>query len=238
MSKFEDHLWTEFVREHGDAMARVGGPAVRHARRGPRLVVGTGVALAGLGVALVLVLGATSTTPAFAVTRNHDGTVTISIKRSSGIAGANARLHELGIRATVTQRPPGGCQPTVSIPMGGQGAPESAANAASAHWRIDPSKVPAGHQLVLTPPPTPPPAGNSGNSGNGGNNGSEGPVYSSGSEGPGPGGPPPAGDRLNSGNSGNGSSEGQVWSCGSEGAGSAGLPRAGNRLNSGHTGDS
>ena len=104
MSKFEDHLWTEFVREHGDAMARVGRPAVRHARRGPRLVVGTGVGLAGSRRCARAGARATSTTPAFAVTRNHDGTVTISIKRSSGIAGANARLHQLGIRATVTQR--------------------------------------------------------------------------------------------------------------------------------------
>ena len=54
--------------------------------------------LAGLGTALVLVLSAASTSPAFAVSRNHDGTVTISIKRSSGVAGANARLNQLGIR--------------------------------------------------------------------------------------------------------------------------------------------
>ncbi len=161
----------------------------------PGVLAGSTLGLAGIGTALALVLGVTTTSPAFAVTRNHDGTVTISIRRYSGIAGANARLHQLGIRATVTQQTPGGCQPTVSIPMGGRGAPGSAAKTARAHWRIDPSKVPAGHQLVLTPPPTPSPAGNSGNSR------SEGQVWSCGSEGPGSGNPPPAPPGGNSGNS-------------------------------------
>ncbi len=225
-------------------MARLSGPTVRQPHRGPRLIAATSVAVAvaGVGAALALVLGATSTTPAFGVTRNHDGTVTISIKRSSGIAGANARLRQLGIRATVTQRPPAGCQPTVSIPMGGQGAPESAAKA-GARWRIDPSKVPAGHQLVLTPPP-PPPAGNSGNSG------SERPCLQLRLGGPSARRAAPFGQpaqqrqrqqRQNSGNSGNGGnggdggSEGQVWSCGSEGPGPGGPPPAGNSGNSGNS---
>ena len=34
MSKFEDHLWTEFVREQGDAVARLSGPTVRQPHRG------------------------------------------------------------------------------------------------------------------------------------------------------------------------------------------------------------
>ena len=206
MSKFEDHLWTEFVREHGDAMARLSRSTVGHAHRRPRLVAGTGLGVAGVGAAVALVLGATSTAPAFAVTRNRDGTVTISIQRHNGIAGANARLRQLGIRANVAQQPPAGCRSTVSIPMGGKGAPESATETARAHWRIDPSKVLAGHQLVLTPVP----AGNSGNSGTSGNGASEGQVWNcaprhlnghraigvpapGGGE-PAPGGPPPAGN--------------------------------------------
>ncbi len=158
MSKFEDHLWTEFVREHGDAMARLNRSTVRHAHRGPRLVAGTGLGLVGIGVALVLVLGATRTSPAFAVTPNHDGTVTISIKRLSGIAGANAKLHQLGIRAQVVPQAPVGCQPTLDS-TGGQGAPAPShemQETASAHWTINPRQVPADSTLALTPPPTPP----------------------------------------------------------------------------------
>lgn len=190
MSKFEDHLWTELVREHGDVMARASRPAVKPAHRRPRLLAGTGLGVAGVGAAVALVLGTTSPSPAFAVTRNHDGSITISIKRYSGIAGANARLHELGIKATVTQQAPAGCQPTASPPTGGQGAAvesgtEGPAARASLHWRIVPSQVPVGQQLVLTPPPPPPGAGS-------GKLGSDGQVWSCGSEGPGAGSPPPA----------------------------------------------
>ena len=80
MGKFENHLWTEFVREHGDAMARASRPAVTHAhrRRGCRR---TGLGLVGASAAVALVLAATSTSPAFAVTE----TVTArSRSRSSG----------------------------------------------------------------------------------------------------------------------------------------------------------
>ncbi len=57
------------------------------------------VGLAGEGATVALVLGAASTSPAFAVTRHHDRTVTVWVKRSDGIAGANTKLHQLGIRA-------------------------------------------------------------------------------------------------------------------------------------------
>ena len=218
MSKFEDHLWTEFAREHGDAMARLSRSTVRHAHRGPRLVAGTGLGLAGVGAAVALVLGATSTSPAFAVTRNHDGTVTISIHRYSGIAGANARLNQLGIRARVMPQAPVGCKPTLDS-VGGKSAPAPSHEMheiANARWTIDPRQVPADSTLALTPPPAPP--GNSGASGNSGNSG-------------------------NSGTSGTSGSGGQVWSCGTEGPGPGNSgpppnPRSGNSGNSGASGDS
>jgi hypothetical protein len=207
MSKFEDHLWTEFAREHGDAMARLSRSTVRHAHRGPRLVAGTGLGLAGVGAAVALVLGATSTSPAFAVTRNHDGTVTISIHRYSGIAGANARLNQLGIRARVMPQAPVGCKPTLDS-VGGKSAPAPSHEMheiANARWTIDPRQVPADSTLALTPPPAPPGnSGASGNSGTSGTSGSGGQVWSCGTEGPGPGnsGPPPNPRSGNSGNSG------------------------------------
>ena len=108
MSKFEDHLWREFVREHGNALAQMSTPTAKRVWRGPRLVAGISLGLAGVGVAVALVLGATATSPAFAVISNHDGTVTISIERASGIVGANARLHQLGVRAKVMQQVAGG----------------------------------------------------------------------------------------------------------------------------------
>jgi hypothetical protein len=183
---------------------------VRLAR--PRLLAGTTAGAAAVGTTLALVLGGTATSSAFAVTRNHDGTVTVSIKRSSGIAGANAKLNQLGIRARVMPQAPSGCQPTLAHPPGGQAAPapsHAMPEIANAHWTINPRQIPAGSTLALTPPPVPPGhSGNSGNSGSGsssGNSGSGGQYWSCGTEGPGPGGNSdhPPGNSGNSGASGN-----------------------------------
>ena len=72
MSKFEDHLWREVVRQHGHDLEpappsppRV-KPPLRRAR--PRVLAGTTLGLAAVGAALALVLGAASSSPAFAVT--------------------------------------------------------------------------------------------------------------------------------------------------------------------------
>ncbi|MFZ0378686.1 MAG: hypothetical protein WCD11_15560 [Solirubrobacteraceae bacterium] len=206
MGKFENHLWTEFVREHGDAMARASRPAVTHAHRRSRLVAGTGLGLVGASAAVALVLAATSTSPAFAVTRNRDGTVTISIERASGIAGANAKLHQLGIRARVVSRAPSDCQPTLSLPTDGQGIPAPShemRETANAYWTINPRQIRTDSTLALTPPPAPP--GQNSSTGS-----SSGQVWSCGTEGPGAGnsGPPPAPPTGNSGNSGASSSSG------------------------------
>jgi hypothetical protein len=162
-SKFEDHLWREFVREHGDDLMQLTRPATGHALGRPRLVAGAGLGLAGGATALALVLTATSA-PAFAVTRNQNGTVTVTIRSASGMAGANARLQQLGIRAQVIAKAPVGCHAPPNrvlhlIPATG----------ARAQWTINPTAVPANHVLILTPPP----AGNSGtgNSGTSGNSG-------------------------------------------------------------------
>jgi len=196
MSNFEDHLWREFVREHGDALTKMPRPTARPARRArPRLVIGTGLGLVGTGGVVALVLGATTTSPAFAVTRNHDGTITVSIKRSSGIAGANAKLHQLGIRATVMSQAPSDCTPTLSHPTGTQSASAPSREITNAHWTIDPRQIPADSTLALTPPPIPPGHASSDRDSNG-------QTWSCGTEGPG-GGPPPPSPSGNSGNSGN-----------------------------------
>jgi hypothetical protein len=157
MSKFEDHLWREFVREHGHDLAQVRRAAARPSLR-PRVVAAGGLGLAGAGVGLALALGATTAAPAFAVTRNHDGTVTVDILRSSGVAGANAKLHQLGVRAEVMSKAPADCQ----VYAFAQVAATSSHQIANVHWTIDPRTIPAARTLVLTPASE----GNSGNSGN------------------------------------------------------------------------
>ena len=57
--------------------------------------------LAGVGAALTLGLTATASQPAFAVTRHHDGSVSVKINQKSGIAGANRELAAMGIHERV-----------------------------------------------------------------------------------------------------------------------------------------
>ena len=76
MSKFKDRLWRELVRDHGKDLAQITRPEVKRSRRArPRVLAGTSLGLAGVRAAVVLAVGAASTSPAFAVTPNHDGTV-------------------------------------------------------------------------------------------------------------------------------------------------------------------
>ena len=64
-------------------------PATARLSRRSLLIVGTSASAAG-----VLVAG--GGTPAYAVTANPDGTVTVAVHQDSGVAGANVRLAQLG----------------------------------------------------------------------------------------------------------------------------------------------
>jgi hypothetical protein len=97
MSKFTDHLWRDLVREHGPTLAHADRPEPGRAHR-PRVLAGGTLGLAGVGAALVLALGGSATTsPAYAVTTNGDGSVTVQINRTSSIVAANNKLAAMGI---------------------------------------------------------------------------------------------------------------------------------------------
>jgi hypothetical protein len=139
MSEFEDNLWLEVVREHGHELARAGQRGRKHRRAfRPQLLAGTTVGVAAMATAAVLLLGASTSQPAFAVTRNPDGTVTVSLKQPSGIAGANRKLAAMGVRAQIAAQAktppalvcPGGTAPTITI---------------------DPARIAKSHVLVITP---------------------------------------------------------------------------------------
>ena len=160
MSKFEDRLWRQLVREHGSDLAQMRRPAAKHAWRSrPRMLAGTTLGLAGIGTAAALLLGAASSSPAFAVTRNSDGTVSVSIDRLSGIAGANQKLASLGIRAKAVAVG-AGCDSNWTVSKQEVAAPSfkratpaqfhalvAARMAAAA--KIDPGKIPAGRTIVI-----------------------------------------------------------------------------------------
>jgi hypothetical protein len=68
-----------------------------HVRR-PRWIAGGTLGLAGVGAALVLVLsaGGAAAPPAFAITSNHDGSLTVNLDTDQGLVGANRKLAAMG----------------------------------------------------------------------------------------------------------------------------------------------
>jgi hypothetical protein len=147
MSHFKDRLWSELVRAHGADLTQITHPP--RSRRRPRMLAGTGLGLLAAGTAAAVVVGTAGTVPAFAVTKNHDGSVTVSINRLAGIPAANARLAALGYRARVVQVSVG-CGAAAPRAARLRGAPAPAAlRQALAQARFDPRQVPPGRVLVI-----------------------------------------------------------------------------------------
>ena len=139
MTEFEDNLWLTVVRQHGGELARTEHSAHTHRRATrPQLLAGTTTGLAAMTTAAVLLLGASTSPPAFAVSRNPDGTITVNLRHPSGIAAANEKLSAMGVRAQIAlpakSAPnlvcPGGTAPTITF---------------------DPASIPSSQELVIAP---------------------------------------------------------------------------------------
>ena len=87
------------------ADAATSTPAWR--RRGPRLALGSAIALAGVTAALIVSAGGDNTSKAFAVEPQDGGGVTIKVYSLSDASGLEAALEEAGIRSQVTWLPAG-----------------------------------------------------------------------------------------------------------------------------------
>ncbi len=117
MTKFEDQLFGQLMAEHGHrlrAMERP-APARRRVGRPVWLAVGAAGAVAAVTTAAVMALGSAPAYAAYSVTRHANGTVTVSVDRASGVAGANAALHAMRARVAVVPVRPG-CPPIGSLP--------------------------------------------------------------------------------------------------------------------------
>jgi len=113
MTKFADELFSDLMSEHGSALATARPPVRRAVARPVWLAAGV-VGMAGAITAAVTVFS--GGTPAYAVTDNGDGTVSISISQLSGVDGANLKLRSMGDRiAVVPVRD--GCPAFDSLPM-------------------------------------------------------------------------------------------------------------------------
>jgi hypothetical protein len=95
MTRFKDNLLNDLMREHGETVEEA---PLRNTRSARPLLIAAG-ALAVAGVATVSITTSGNTPEAFAVTKNADGSVTLTIKDIKGIDPANAKLREYGIGA-------------------------------------------------------------------------------------------------------------------------------------------
>jgi hypothetical protein len=125
MTNFEDQLFSDLMTEHGAQLRQLpqpgSGPAAGTSRGRGRLRavrrpawLATGAAgLAAAVTAAVMTLGGGA--PAYAVSRGADGTVQVSVSKSSGVAGANTALQRLHARVRVVPVRPG-CPSISSLP--------------------------------------------------------------------------------------------------------------------------
>jgi hypothetical protein len=121
------------------------------------MIAGTSLGLVGASAAAVIVLTAANSSPAFAVTRNPDGTVSVVIRRIEGIPGANQRLAELGIRARAVRvagacqvaTPPALAQVTVATLVRDHDAVSVGGTDGKVMARIRPTQIPIGRTLVI-----------------------------------------------------------------------------------------
>ncbi len=126
MSAFEDRLWKHLATEHrADEVTSIRGQAenerrawIRRARRQPvAMTAGALAVVAAAAVAVVLLVSATaSTPPAYALTRNPDGSITVTFNDlQTAIPQLNARFAAMGIDETVIPITKG-CPTKLSVP--------------------------------------------------------------------------------------------------------------------------
>jgi hypothetical protein len=151
MTRFADQLFDDLMRDHGSTLAHTRVPAAqrRHLAARPAIMAAGagGLAVAATVGSLVATGGGT---PAYAVTRNPDGTVTLAVYQESGIAGANAQLQRLGDDRVVVVPVESGCPSLSSLPAPRVPAHElGVTGSGPAIGKITVGSVPAGDILLV-----------------------------------------------------------------------------------------
>lgn len=152
MTRFEDQLYADLIREHGAALAatRPPAPSRRHlTSRRALLATGAG-GLAAAATASALMAG--GATPAYALTTHPGGTVTLAIYQASGIAQANAKLRQLDDNVYIVPVAPGcpdiGSLPAPAVPPDGHISVQSTSSR-DGSITVNAQGIPAGDILVV-----------------------------------------------------------------------------------------
>lgn len=96
VTNFQDNLLSDLMVSHGSELG-ITQPHPRRSARHPGRIAAGVLAIAATATAGIMMLG--NSPAAFAVTKNANGTVTVSISDIQGIGPANAQLQALGVRA-------------------------------------------------------------------------------------------------------------------------------------------
>jgi hypothetical protein len=150
MTAFENRLWSDLVRQHGEGTTLYKLPeSTRHRHRRALLGAAAFALVAVLGTVGALTLDGITGRPAYAVNQNPDGTVTVMINELTGVTGANAQLASLGVRAEAIALDPSctSAVSSVSDPelLGAILAPSDLNVGVTIH----PSGIPVGDTLLL-----------------------------------------------------------------------------------------
>jgi hypothetical protein len=164
MTKFADQLFDDLMREHGSTLTTTRPPALRRhvaTRRALLSVGGGGVAVAAAAGVLVATAGGNApggNAPAYALTSHSNGTVTLAIYQKSGIAAANAKLHQLGDGQVYVVPVGAGCPsmsalPAPAVPLNGKRpsvqSSVTVGGAADGSVTVNAKGIPAGDILVV-----------------------------------------------------------------------------------------
>jgi hypothetical protein len=167
MTKFADQLFDDLIREHGSTLANARTSAPRRhvaTRRAMLAVGGGGVAVAAAAGVLVATAGASGPghgadvaagrAPAYAVTPHPNGTITLAVYQKAGIAGANAKLHELGDSQVYVVPVGAGCPsisslPAPAVPLNGKHPSVQSTMSVGGKVTVNAHGIPAGDILVV-----------------------------------------------------------------------------------------
>jgi hypothetical protein len=116
MTKFSDQLFDDLIEEHGPQLAATRVPTApkrRIAHPGRLGAAGGGIAAVASAVGLLMAGGAS---PAYAVTTNANGSVSLNVYNQSGIVGANQALQKMGDGSVVLVADQGICRNINTLP--------------------------------------------------------------------------------------------------------------------------
>jgi hypothetical protein len=161
MSAFEDRLWAHLVDEHAEILAQSTPPRVplgrtdrRLRRRRSSVVAAAGASIAAAAIA-AFVVGVRSAAPAYAVTQNSDGTVTITLRDLSGVDALNTRLSQLGVPVHALLVDPNCTATTAELGWNALYPQIVPYNGPAPEVTIQPSAIPLGDTLLLAVGPAP-----------------------------------------------------------------------------------